>query len=73
MIEIILTEPGIEVGAEVLESAYLAAEIEQSQLLPGYLDAGDFPFRKSSSAITACDVATHTRVKITMPSRTYVA
>jgi hypothetical protein len=47
------------VRAAVLESAYLAADIEQSQLLPGYLDAGDFPFRKSSSAITACHVSSY--------------
>jgi hypothetical protein len=32
------------VGTAVPESAYLAADIEQSQLLSGDLDAGDFPF-----------------------------
>ena len=49
------TESGTEVEAAVLKSPYIAADIEQSQL-SGYLDAGNFPSRKSSSAITACRV-----------------
>ena len=42
--------------AAILENAYLAADIEQNQLLPGNLDAGEFSSHKSSSAITACHV-----------------
>ena len=43
-VEIALTELGTEVRATILKGAYLGADIEQNQLLPVYLDAGEFSF-----------------------------